>query len=115
MKKYINANILIQDIESSRANNDHNNKVASQTHNAEHRHFIKMVLDQPAADVIEVTPDVVEVVRCKNCKHGRPIDKTKSPEKYFKDDCVICECEDVVGDEPMVFLPSHFCGCGERK
>ena len=80
MKRYINANTLIQDIEKSRANNEHNNAIASQTHNAEHRHFIKMVLDQPTADVIENAPDVVEVVRCKDCKHGRPIDKTKSPE-----------------------------------
>lgn len=59
--------------------------------------------------------DFVEVVRCKDCKHGRPIDKTKSPEKYYKDGCVVCECEDVVGDEPMIYLPNHFCSYGERK
>ena len=52
MKRYINANMLIQDIENSRANNNHNNAIASQTHNAEHRHFIRMVLDQPTADVV---------------------------------------------------------------
>lgn len=52
MDRYINANHLIQDIELSRANNNHNNAIASQTHNAEHRHFIRMVLDQPAADVV---------------------------------------------------------------
>lgn len=59
--------------------------------------------------------DFVEVVRCKDCKHGRPIDKTKSPEKYFKDKCVVCECEGVVGDEPMIYLPTHYCSHGERK
>lgn len=61
MDKYINANHLIQDIELSRANNNHNNPIASQTHNAEHRHFIKMVLDQPIADVVlrnEVADDL---------------------------------------------------------
>lgn len=50
--RYLNANCLIQDIELSRANNNHNNAIASQTHNAEHRHFIRMVLDQPIADVV---------------------------------------------------------------
>ena len=54
MARYIDANVLIKDIEQSKANNNHNNSIASQTHNAEHRHFIKMVLDQPTADVVEV-------------------------------------------------------------
>lgn len=57
----------------------------------------------------------IEVVRCMDCKFSRPIDKTKSPEKYFKDDCIICECEDVVGDESMVYPPSHFCSYGKNK
>lgn len=67
-------------------------------------------------NVIEMAPaeDVVEVVRCKDCQYSRPINKTKSPEKYFKDDCIVCECEDVVGDEPMVYLPYHFCSYGKR-
>lgn len=59
--------------------------------------------------------DSVEVVRCKDCKHGRPIDKTKAPEKYFKDDCIVCECEDAVGEEPMIYRPDHFCSYGERR
>ena len=61
------------------------------------------------------TDDVVEVIRCIDCKHSRPIDKTRSPEKYFKDECIVCECEDVVGDEPMIYYGSHFCGYGENK
>ena len=52
MDRYINSKHLIQDIELSMANNNHNNAIASQTHNAEHRHFIRMVLDQSAADVV---------------------------------------------------------------
>ena len=59
--------------------------------------------------------DVVKVVRCKDCKHGKSLDRTKPPFKYYKDCCVLCECEDVVGDEPMVYLPTHFCSYGERK
>ena len=57
----------------------------------------------------------VPVVRCKDCKKGRPIDKTKIPEKYFRVDCVVCQCESVVGDEPMVYEPTHFCSYGERR
>lgn len=52
MARYINANMLVQDIERNRANNDLTNAIASQAHNAGHRHFIKMVLDQPTADVV---------------------------------------------------------------
>ena len=61
------------------------------------------------------TTDVAEVVRCKDCKHSRPLNKMKSPEKYYKDSCIVCECEDVVGDEPMIYLPTHFCSYGERR
>lgn len=61
------------------------------------------------------TADVVEVVRCKDCEHSREIDISKSPEKYFRQDCVVCECESVVGDEPMIYLPTHFCSYGERQ
>lgn len=61
------------------------------------------------------TADVVEVVRCKDCVYGREIDKEKSPEKYFKSNCIVCECEDVVGDEPAIYLPNHFCSYGERR
>lgn len=61
------------------------------------------------------TADVVEVVRCKDCKYGRPIDKTKEPEKYFKGDCIVCECWNVVGDKPTIYIPHHFCSYGERE
>lgn len=59
--------------------------------------------------------DYMKVVRCKDCKHSRPIDNTKSPEKYFKDYCIVCECQNVVGDEPTIYVPWHFCSYGERK
>ena len=70
-----------------------------------------------AYDLVDKAPaaDVVAVVHCKDCQHGKPLDRTKPPFKYYKDSCVLCECEDVVGDEPMVYLPTHFCSCGEIK
>lgn len=71
-KRYIEANALIQDIEQSKANNNHNNSIAYQTHNAEHKKFIKMVLEQPTADVVEVKrghwiEDEVCVYACSEC------------------------------------------------
>lgn len=69
---------------------------------------LRVINEQPAADV-------VEVVRCKDCRHGKSLDRTKPPFKYYKDSCVLCECEDVIGDEPMVYFPSHFCSYGARK
>ena len=59
--------------------------------------------------------DFVEVVRCSQCKYGRKIDKNRSPEKYFRNDCVVCECEDVVEDEPMIYPPTHFCSYGKGE
>jgi hypothetical protein len=59
--------------------------------------------------------DFVEVVRCEKCIHSREINRNVSPEKYFNSDCIMCECEDVVGDEPMVYLKTHFCSCGTPR
>ena len=66
---------------------------------------------------IEYTPktDVAEIVRCEKCLHGRSIDKNKVPEKYFKENCIVCECEEVVGDEPMIYPPTHYCSFGKAK
>ena len=58
---------------------------------------------------------VVVPVMCKDCVHSRPIDYTKSPEKYFFGDFRVCECFAVVGDEPMIYSTIHFCSYGERK
>jgi hypothetical protein len=52
-------------------------------------------------------------VKCIECKFSRPLDRTKSPEKYFRDDCIVCECENVVGDEPMIYLKEHYCSFGK--
>ena len=69
---------------------------------------------QPHLKKLDI-PDIVAVVRCKNCKYSKPLDRTKSPFKYYKDGCILCECEDVVGDEPMVYLPTHYCSYGEKR
>lgn len=93
MNQYINANSLVREIELSKKNNHHNNAIASQTHNAEHRHFIRMVLDQPIADV-------VEVIRCKDCKYHRDLDGG-----------VKCERMDGL----LMTLPNDFCSYGRGR
>lgn len=98
MKRYINANNLIQEIEISRANNNHNNVIAFQTHNNEHRHFINMVLNQPTADV-------VEVIRCKDCKHSDKYPKWNSKE-YLG-----CSWNGEVYEVEA----EHYCSYGERR
>ena len=62
-------------------------------------------------DIVEVE----KVVYCGNCIHSRPIDKNVSPYKYYRPECIICQCEDVVGEEPMVYPPNHFCSFGKEK
>lgn len=59
--------------------------------------------------------DAVEVVRCEKCLHGRNIDKNKVPEKYYRPECIVCKCEEVVGDEPMIYPPTHYCSFGKPK
>ena len=58
-----------------------------------------------AALIMSVVPvaDVVEVVRCKYCKHGE-IDDTDFPDQYL---CNYTGCYWNNGN--------HFCGYGERK
>lgn len=73
------------------------------------RHISEITADYLLAN------DMAQVVRCKDCKYGKSLDRTKSPFKYYKDSCVMCTCEDVVGDEPMVYLPNHFCSYGESN
>lgn len=63
---------------------------------------------------IELIPaaDVVEVVRCKDCKYSRP--KNKSEKNIYFEDVIICEsCE--MADEPCAVLTNDFCSYGERK
>ena len=71
------------------------------------------------SDPEDIEPDsqvsIVKIVRCEDCIYGRDIDNTKFPERYFRDDCIICTCEEVVGDGEMIYVPDHFCSYGDRK
>ena len=59
--------------------------------------------------------EIEKVVYCCNCIHSKPIDRNVSPYKYYRPECIICQCEDVVGEEPMVYLPNHFCSFGKEN
>jgi hypothetical protein len=69
---------------------------------------VKYAIDQTP------TADVVEVVRCKECVHGKPIDTIVSC-RHYKPECIICSCEEVAGDGAMVYFHDHYCSYGERK
>lgn len=71
-------------------------------------------LVQNSRDLVASVPtaDVVEVVRCKDCKHGRPMNERES--QLYVDGCVMCSKIDVNGDENAM-LASDFCSYGERK
>lgn len=84
MKKYIYAESLVRDL-------------------IDNRSFFPVIVkcaieDAPAADV-------VEVVRCKDCKHAT-FYSCKNDVCY---QAIICEYQIGIGDE------NFFCSCGERK
>ena len=64
------------------------------------------------------TVDAVPVVRCGECEHSFVLEKsplaTEPPYKYYRKDCVMCGCEELVGDYPIVVTDTFYCGYGER-
>lgn len=98
MDKYINANDLEDMVMKSKSDNPHQDNLQRQMHIHEHRHFLCMINSMPAADV-------VEVVRCKDCKHAT-FYSCKNDACYKG---IICEYKIGTFDEDF------FCSCGERK
>lgn len=96
MARYIDAVELIKAIEENQRNTEHHKDGrGKQIHISEHRHFIKMVYEQPTADV-------VEVVRCKDCVHRDPEDK--KCDGAFQAKCGMLPMDD-----------NDFCSYGERR
>jgi hypothetical protein len=62
---YIERRKLRDEVVKSKMNNPHLNEIQRQAHIHEHRSFQRMIVEQPAADV-------VEVVRCKDCGYYHP-------------------------------------------
>ncbi len=61
MARYIDAYSLSNKVFKSKKNNPHCIDAVARNHNCEHEHFLKMIADEPTADV-------AEVVRCKDCE-----------------------------------------------
>lgn len=59
--RLIDADALVQSIETSKNNNPHDGTIEKAMHLHEHNHFLCLVAQQP-------TIDAVQVVRCKDCE-----------------------------------------------
>lgn len=58
------------------------------------------------------------VVRCNDCIHSfilgdSPL-ATEPPYKYYRKDCIMCGCEELVEDYPIVVTDTFYCGYGEK-
>ena len=62
MSDLISRKTLIKEVEESNKCNPHKGNIEKQMHSHEHRHFLCMIIKQPAIDA-------VPVVHCKDCKH----------------------------------------------
>ena len=61
-KRLIDADALSDAVDKSKRNNPHPQGMIRVNHRNEHDHFLRMILDAP-------TVDAVEVVRCKDCNY----------------------------------------------
>lgn len=98
-------------IERERLKHDLRNWIVDCEVNGEHktadclRQCIDLIDDTPAADV-------VEVVRCGECKYSRPMDDIEKMEYY--ESVIICESFEM-NDCATAVYPDDFCSYGERE
>lgn len=75
---------------------------------------IKQLRDDYGVGLGEVKdPDVVKVVRCKDCKYSREL-QTKSEKTMYCSGCVICTNGEI-SDTEFAMWGADFCSYGERK
>ena len=60
---------------------------------------------------IDLGEDVVEVVRCKDCKHST--EKQGFENRIWNDDCVMCD--HIAPSDRIPMNKNDFCSYGERK
>lgn len=62
MRRLIDANKLLERVEASMINNTHRNGNAALNHVSEHRHFMRLIVDQPTAfDVEKVVKELEDL------------------------------------------------------
>ena len=59
------------------------------------------------------TADVVEVVRCRDCKYSR--ERNEDERRYLVEGVLICTSGEAADECWNPVYPSHFCSYGERK
>lgn len=99
-KKYIECEALNVAIHESWQSNPHNNQIARQTHNHEHRHFLGLLHKQPTADVEEV-------------RHGKWLEETE----YYADDYSECNVRKVYACSLCGRTEKRkepYCNCGAK-
>ena len=74
----------------------------------------ELLFDQLCARIAGTsTVDMVEVVRCKDCKHQR--ERNQHEKEYLIEGVLICVHPEVSEDCWAAVFPTHFCSYGERK
>lgn len=94
-KRLIDAKALSDKVEESKHNNPHSPGMIRANHIFEHNHFLRMILDAP-------TVDAVEVVRCRDCVNYCGFEHCKNG---------ICDVDSV---SKRSVYPDDFCSYGER-
>ena len=62
MDEYIERDALLEVVEKSKFDNPHDNPRTRMAHKHEHEHFLNLIMRQPAADVVEVVPELRKAV-----------------------------------------------------
>ena len=105
MARYIDADLLLKDINKSVVFSVRNGTNSPELRGA------KKILDQIIKH--KSTADVVEVVRCKDCKHRETFECPMYHEEDIEwDDDGYTECETIIHD---MTTDDAFCSYGERK
>lgn len=106
MARYIDADKLSEKVWNSQHDNPHIDGRTRQNHHNEHNHFLRMIYDEPTADV-------VEVVRCKDCKHRETVCCPMYSEEYQTyDDDGYSEVDLITTDWTE---DDGFCHCGVKR
>lgn len=100
-KRLIDANALMEEVDKSKRDSPHPPGIVRVNHRNEHDHFLRMILDAP-------TVDAMEVVRCLKCRYR----------SQHSDDNGMYKCGRLQagnGDAVAMVKPDFFCAYGERK
>lgn len=102
-KEYIEREALLKDISETVIFSGKTDQISVEVRAA--NKVITRIKEAPATDV-------VEVVRCKDCKWAMSL--TETEEKIYTNDCIMCSQLHPDG-ERIAMLRNNFCNYGERN